>query len=280
VLAMTVVFLLVELAVGIWSKSLALAADAVHMFTDAGALALAGFAAWLSEQESSPQRTYGYYRVEILAALVNALLLLGSTGFIVYEAIRRFQQPAAVVGWPMLVVAVLGLIVNLLGIWVLRGRTSNLNVQGALYEVVKDALGSVGVIIAGVLILTTGFTLADPIVSLLIALLILPRTWTLLTEAVNILMEAAPEAVQICDVQDTLQQLAGVASSHDVHVWSLSSDLHLMSAHVVVEPSVDCKAAQAILADACHALEHQHGIQHVTLQIEYEDRQQLEPDGV
>jgi cobalt-zinc-cadmium efflux system protein len=278
---MTLVFLVVELVVGIWTGSLALAADAVHMFTDAGALALAGFAAWLSEREASPQQTYGYYRVEILAALVNGILLLGSTGFIVYEAIRRFQQPAPVVGWPMLVVAALGLVVNLAGIFILRsGAATNLNVQGAFYEVIKDALGSVGVIVAGVLILTLDFTLADPIVSMLIALLILPRTWTLLTEAVNVLMESAPEAVEIDGVRDTLQRLEGVESAHDVHVWSLSTEMHLMSAHLVVAPGVGCQDAQAILSIACRTLESEFGIQHVTLQIEYDDRQELELSGV
>lgn len=278
---MTLVFLVVELIVGIWTGSLALAADAVHMFTDAGALALAGFAAWLSGQEASPQQTYGYYRVEILAALVNGILLLGSTAFIVYEAIRRFQQPAPVVGWPMLVVAALGLVVNLAGIFILRsGAAANLNVRGALYEVIKDALGSVGVIVAGVLILTLDFTLADPIVSMLIALLILPRTWTLLTEAVNVLMEAAPEAVEIDGVRDALQKLEGVESAHDVHVWSLSTEMHLMSAHLVVDPVVDCQDAQAILSTACRTLESEFGIQHVTLQIEYDDRQELEISGI
>lgn len=173
----------------------------ILMATDAAALALAAFASWMASREAPPAKTFGYYRIEILAALVNGILLLGSALYILYEAYQRLQSPSEIVGVPMLVVAVIGLGVNAIGIRMLHGHAEeNVNVQGALYEVVKDALGSVGVIIAGVVIITTGWTLIDPIVSALIALFILPRTWGLLTEAVDILLEAAPGHIDLADV--------------------------------------------------------------------------------
>ncbi len=272
VLGLTLAYLIVEIVVGLLTNSLALVADAIHMVTDAGALALAAFASWMAGKPATPQKTYGYYRVEILAALANGLLLVGSAGFIIYEAIRRLNAPQQVIGGPMLIVAVVGLIVNLAGVWLLHGRAGeNLNVKGAFYEVVKDALGSVGVIAAGIVILTTGFTLIDAIVSILIALFILPRTWNLLTEAVDILLESTPSHIDLDAVRAAMGGVRGVESIHDLHVWTITPEFLTMSGHVVVEKGVDRTHAQRILEELNDRLAGDFGIEHATFQIEYTD---------
>jgi cobalt-zinc-cadmium efflux system protein len=272
VLGLTLAYLIVEIVVGLLTNSLALVADAIHMVTDAGALGLAAFASWIAGKPATPQKTYGYYRVEILAALANGLLLVGSAGFIIYEAIRRLNAPQQVLGGPMLIVAVVGLIVNLVAVGLLHGRAGeNLNVKGAFYEVVKDALGSVGVIIAGVVILTTDFTLIDPIVSILIALFILPRTWNLLTEAVDILLESTPPDVDLDAVRAAMGGVRGVESIHDLHVWTITPEFLTMSGHVVVEKGVDRTRAQRILEELNDRLAGDFGIEHATFQIEYAD---------
>lgn len=272
VLALTLGFLGVEIAVGLLTNSLALLADGLHMLTDAGALALAYFAAWLVERPAPRARTYGYYRVEILAALANALLLLGSSIFIVYEAINRFDDPADISGTPMLIVAAVGLLVNVAGLLILRGRAGqNLNMAGAFAEVLKDALGSVGVIVAGLIIIFTGQTIADPIVSILIALLILPRTWSLLSESVNILLESAPQEIDVADLEQAMLAVDGVNAVHDSHVWSISSGFQVLSTHVVVKQGVDRRQAQRILAELTALAKGEFGIDHTTIQVEYED---------
>jgi cobalt-zinc-cadmium efflux system protein len=272
VLGLTLAYLIVEIVVGLLTNSLALVADAIHMVTDAGALGLAAFASWIAGKPATPQKTYGYYRVEILAALANGLLLVGSAGFIIYEAIRRLSAPQQVLGGPILIVAVVGLIVNLVAVGLLHGRAGeNLNVKGAFYEVVKDALGSVGVIIAGVVILTTDFTLIDPIVSILIALFILPRTWNLLTEAVDILLESTPPDVDLDAVRAAMGGVRGVDSIHDLHVWTITPEFLTMSGHVVVEKGVDRTRAQQILEELNDRLASDFDIEHATFQIEYAD---------
>lgn len=272
VFGLTAAFMVVEFVVGLLTGSLAILADAVHMLTDAGALALALFAAWITRRPATAHRSYGYYRAEILAALVNALLLLFSSGYILYEAYQRFGNPQRVAGVPMMIVAVLGLAVNLTGVAILHGRAGeNLNVRGALYEVIKDALGSVGVLIAGVVILTTGWTPIDPIVSALIALMILPRTWELLTEAVNVLMESTPAHIDLDEVERYIRALPGVADVHDVHVWTITSGFIAMSAHLVVEDGTGREGAQGVLELAKTDLEEQFGIAHTTFQVEYHD---------
>lgn len=274
VLGLTLGFLVIEIIAGVMTHSLALVADAVHMGTDAAALALAAFASWMASRNAPSAKTYGYYRVEILAALVNGVLLLGSALYILYESYQRFQSPGEIGGVPMLIVAVIGLGVNAIGIRMLHGHAEeNLNVQGALYEVVKDALGSVGVIIAGVVIITAGWTLIDPIVSALIALLILPRTWGLLSEAVDILLEAAPGHIEIADVESAMREVEGVDLVHEVHVWTITSGFVAMSGHAVVEDGTDRQAAQRILEEMRDRLRDRFGIEHTTIQIEYEDLQ-------
>lgn len=278
VFGITFAYLIVEIVTGLLTNSLALIADAVHMFTDAGALALAAFASWMAERPATPQRTYGYYRVEILAALANAVILTGSAVYIIYEAYQRLLQPSQVIGLPVMIAAVVGLIVNLIGIWILRGRSQeNLNVQGAFYEVVKDALGSVGVIIAGAVILTTQFYLIDPIVSILIAVFILPRTWGLLTDAIHILLEATPARISLGAVRESMLEVDGVAAVHDLHVWTITSGFVAMSGHVVVEAGVDKYQAQKILQQINTQLDDEFEIKHTTIQIEFQDIQEQEP---
>lgn len=272
VFGLTAAFMLIEAVVGVLTGSLSLVADAIHMFTDAGALALAAFASWMAEKPATPQRTFGYYRVEILAAAVNAVVLLGSALYIVVEAVERLQNPTEVTGLPMMVVAAIGLGVNLIGVWLLRERAGeNLNVQGAFYEVVKDALGSVGVIIAGLVILLTGWTPIDPIMSVAIALFILPRTWHLLKEATNVLLEATPASVSLPAVRETMLAAPGVEEVHDLHVWTITSGFVAMSGHVVVDETVGRDGAQRIVETLKQKLHDAFEIEHTTIQVEYEN---------
>ncbi len=278
VLGLTVAYLIVEIVAGLLTNSMGLIADAAHMFTDTGALALSAFAAWMMEKPATPQKTYGYYRVEILAALVNGVLLAGSSLFILYEAYRRFQQPQQVLGLPMLGVATVGLLVNLAGVWVLHGGSQeSLNVRSAFYEVVKDALGSLGVIVAGVIILTTGWEYADPIASVLIAVMILPQIWNLLREAVDILLEATPADIDLAALEQGVQDVEGVHLIHDLHVWTIASGFVAMSAHLLVEEGVRREQAQQILVQVGELLRERFGIDHATIQIEYRDLQENEP---
>ncbi len=264
--------MVVEAVVGVLTGSLSLVADAIHMFTDAGALALAAFASWMAEKPATPQKTYGYYRVEILAAAINAVALLASALYIVYEAIQRLQNPTEVTGLPMMIVAAIGLLVNLIGVWLLRERAGeNLNVQGAFYEVVKDTLGSVGVIIAGLVILLTGWTPIDPIVSVGIALFILPRTWQLLKEATNVLLEATPAHISLPAVRETMLAAPGVEAVHDLHVWTITSGFVAMSGHMVVDDTVRRDDAQRIVETLKKQLHESFEIEHTTIQVEYED---------
>src|SRR5713226_822853 len=208
---LTLVYFVVEVVGGILTNSLALLADAAHMLTDVGGLALALFATWIAQKPATPQKTYGYYRVEILAALANAAVLFLISFYILYEAYRRFEEPPAVASLPMLFIAVIGLAVNLVGIWTLRhGANESLNVQGAFLEVVSDALGSLGVIIAALIMLATGWYYADPIFSVLIGLFILPRTWKLVTQAVNVLLESTPAHINVMVVEQAMLKVTGV----------------------------------------------------------------------
>lgn len=261
-------FMLVEAAAGFWTGSLALLADAAHMLTDVGGLALALFAIWIAGRPPTPAKTYGYYRVEILAALVNAVVLLIVAAVILVEAYQRFSDPTPVLGGPMLAVAVVGLLVNLVGAWLLHGGAeASLNVRAAYFEVVTDALASVGVIVAGLVILSTGWTFADPLMSALIALAILPRTWSLLVQAVNVLLEGTPAHIELDDIEHAMHAVAGVRRVHDLHVWTLTSGRDAMSAHVVVD---DLSAAERLL-DRLHAVLHSRfGIDHTTIQLETE----------
>jgi cobalt-zinc-cadmium efflux system protein len=267
-LGLTVAFMLVEFAAGLWTGSLALVADAGHMLTDAGALALALFASWVAARPPTPAKTYGYYRAEILAALVNAVVLLVVAGVVLYEAWRRILSPSAVLGVPMAVVAAAGLAVNVTGACLLhRGARESLNVRAAYLEVVSDALSSLAVLVAAGVVITTGVTIADPLASAAIALLIVPRTWRLLRQAVNVLLEGTPAHLELTEIEAAMTQVAGVRRVHDLHVWTLTSGREAMSAHVVV---ADVRESERLL-EALHALLHaRFGIDHTTIQLETE----------
>lgn len=265
-LCLTGTFLLVEVAGALWTGSLALLADAGHMLTDVGGLGLALFAIWFAARPPTPEKTYGYYRVEILAALVNAVVLLGISAFILYEAYRRFLAPPPVLGGPMLAVAAAGLLVNVAGMWLLRaGAGESLNLRGAYLEVLSDALGSLGMIVAAVIVLATGWYLVDPLVGAAIGLFIIPRTWGLLRQAVNILLEGTPPHVDLAEVERAMAGVAEVRQVHDLHVWTLTSGKHAMSGHVVVE---DLAVGNRILRDLHDVLHEQFGIEHTTIQLE------------
>jgi cobalt-zinc-cadmium efflux system protein len=261
-LVLTAGVMVVELVAGLWTGSLALVADAGHMLTDAGALALALFASWIAA------KTYGYYRAEILAALVNAVVLLVVAGAILYEAWQRIVEPAPVLAVPMAAVGAVGLAVNVLGAWLLhRGARESLNVRAAYLEVISDALSSLAVLVAAGVVITTGLTIADPVASAAIALLIVPRTWQLLRQAVNVLLEGTPAHLELAEIEQAITGVAGVRRVHDLHVWTLTSGREAMSAHVVV---ADVRESERLL-DALHAVLHaRFGIDHTTIQLETE----------
>jgi len=265
-LALTTTFLVVEI-VGAWiSGSLALLADAAHMLTDAGGLALALFAIWFAARPPSASKTYGYLRAEVLAALVNAVVLLLLAIYILYEAWQRFFAPPEVLSTPMLIVAVVGLVVNLISMRLLAaGSEESLNLKGAYFEVLADMLGSLGVIASALIIMFTGWTLADPIIGAAIGLFIVPRTWALLKHSVNILLEGTPIGFDVAKLEQALRALPGVVDTHDLHVWTITSGVDAMSGHLVIADNAD---QQALLVAARAVLHEDFGIDHTTIQIE------------
>jgi cobalt-zinc-cadmium efflux system protein len=267
-LALTLVVLVAE-AVGGWiSNSLALLADAGHVLTDAGALALSLFVAWFSRQPASADKTYGYLRWEILAALINGATLLGLSAWICVEAIARLGAPEPVGGGMMLGVAIAGLLANAVAAWLLHpAHGGSLNVRGAYLHIMSDLLASVGTIVAAVIIRFTGWLEADPIASLLTTALIVRGAWRLVREAVDVLLESTPSHITLADVRSRLEGIEGVNSVHDLHVWSVSSGMVALSAHAIVP---DTTRSQTVLEKAC-ALLGGMGIHHVTIQIEQRD---------
>ena len=257
-------------AVGGWlTNSLALLADAGHMLSDVAALGLSYFAVWISGRPSPAHRTYGYYRAEILAALANGATLVALSLFIVFEAFQRILSPPEVQGDVMMWIAVGGLLVNLAGLWILHaGREESLNVRGAFLHVLSDALGSVAVIAAGLLIWAFQWQLADPIASAVLALLIIYSSWRLLAESVSVLMENAPAGVNVDEVHSAMAQTHGILEVHDLHVWTITSGLVALSAHVVVE---DRRSYSSALKDLREMLHKRFGIDHITIQVEPED---------
>lgn len=277
VFGLTFTYFLVEVAGGLLTNSLALLADAAHMLTDVCGLGLALFAAWMSQKPATSQRTYGYYRVEILAALTNAVVLFLMAFFIMYEAYRRFLEPPEVASLPMLAVAAVGLVVNVTGIGLLRAAADeSLNMKGAYLEVVGDLLGSVGVLVAGAVMLTTGWYYADPLFGVGIGLFILPRTWGLMRQAVDVLLEAAPAHINLAEVQKVLLGVAGVASVHDLHVWTITSGIDAMSGHVVLTDDADPETVALVAERAAAALKEKFGIGHSTIQVERTTRTSAE----
>ena len=266
---LTFTYFIVEVAGGLLTNSLALLADAAHMLTDVGGLGLALFAIWISQRPANAAKTYGYYRVEILAALANALVLFWVSFYILYEAYRRFQEPPEINSLPMMIVAAVGLAVNLVGIYNLRrGSKESLNVQGAFLEVVSDMLGSIGVIVAGLIMYFTGWYYADPIFSILIGLFILPRTWGLMLQAINVLLESTPAHINMKALENTMRTIPGIADVHDLHVWTITSGMEALSAHVVLAANKPLEESQEILDLLNTKLNSDFGVAHTTIQIE------------
>lgn len=268
-LLLVALYFVAELAGGIWTGSLALLADAGHMFSDMAALGISLFAAWMVTREPTSQQTFGYHRAEILAAAVNGASLFLVAGGILNEAWERFQVPHEILAGPMLWIAVGGLVINLISLKVLHGgHQHNLNVRGAWLHVMGDTLGSVGVIVAAVLVWQFGWTWADPVASVLVCLLILYSSWNLLSESIGILMEYAPGDVDVSSVEALLKQNPAVLHVHCLHVWVIASNLKTLSAHVVLDPE---RAAGFELSDIRRQLRDTFGIEHMTLQVEMPD---------
>jgi cobalt-zinc-cadmium efflux system protein len=265
-LALTTVFLVAETVAGVVFNSLALIADAAHMFTDAAALAIALAAIRVGRRPADAKRSYGYHRFEILAAAFNALLLFGVAFYILFEAGQRFRSPAEVQSLPMLVVAVLGLVINLASMRLLRaGSGESLNMKGAYLEVWSDMLGSLGVIGAAIVIRLTGWTWLDAATAAAIGLWVLPRTWLLLKESLNILLEGTPEGIDDDEVSIAMRAVDGVDEVHDLHVWALTSGKNSLTAHVVHAEGVE---ASALVARLRELLADRFRVQHTTLQLE------------
>lgn len=268
-LALAAAYMAAEVVGGLISGSLALLADAGHMLSDVVALAMSLLAIRIAQRPATPSRTYGYLRTEILAALANGAILVGVSISILIEAIERLRAPTQVLGGTMLVVAFGGLLVNLAGLVILHGgRDDGLNMRGAWLHVVSDALGSVGVLVAGGLILAFGWSWTDPVASILIAGLIIYSAWALVREAVVVLMEGAPPHIDVDEVRQALEEIRGVEDVHDLHVWTITSGMVSLSGHVV---SVDESQRTRLLQEICDLLHRRFDIAHPTIQIESPD---------
>ncbi|MFF2520612.1 cation diffusion facilitator family transporter [Streptomyces liangshanensis] len=269
-LGITLSVMVVEIIGGIAADSLALVADAAHMATDAVGLGMALLAIHFAARPADTNRTYGYARAEILAALANCLLLLGVGGYLLYEAIERFVSPPDTRGGLAIVFALIGMTANLVSLTLLmRGQKESLNVRGAYLEVLADTLGSFTVLVSSVIILTTGWQTADPIAGLLIGLMIVPRTVKLLRETLNVLLEAAPKDVDMAEVRAHMLALPGVADVHDLHVWTITSGMPVLSAHVVVDQdALDSVGHEKMLHDLQGCLGTHFDVEHCTFQLE------------
>lgn len=258
-------------AIGAWaSGALVLLADAAHMAADAAGVGLSLLAVVFSARPATPQRTFGYARAEILAAVVNAVVLFIMSVFIVVQGISRLVNPSPVRSPLLIVFGVVALTANATSLLILRrGQSASLNIRGAFLEVASDALGAAAVIVTGIVIETTGFTRADPIASLAVGALILPRTWRLLADAVNVLLEASPRGIDLSEVRAHLTGLAGVCEVHDLHAWTITSGLPVLSVHVVVEPEVLADGRSGAMLDALQECLRGHfDVTHSTFQLE------------
>ena len=273
VMALTVVYMLAEAIGGFVTNSLALLSDAGHMLADVASLGLALLALWFAARPITPKKTFGYYRMEILAALANGVTLILISLLIAYEAAHRLRQPEQVKGFELLLIAGGGLAVNALSAWLLHGAAEeNLNMRGAFLHIIGDALGSVGAIIAGLLIWRWGWTMADPIISFVICALIVFSSWRLIHESVNILLEGTPSHISVRAVLEAMHDVSGVADVHELHIWTISSGKEALSAHVTLEPGA---AHRATLEALQQALRASFNITHVTIQIELPDEDEV-----
>ncbi len=267
-LLVTTTIMLVEFFGGLWTNSLALLADSGHMLADATSLALSLVAIHFATRAASPNKTFGFYRFEIMAALVNALTLFVIAGFIVYEAIGRIAEPPTVASGSMIFIATIGLLANMISATILLKKSdveSNLNMRGAYLHVLGDLLGSVGAIIAGILMYFFNWYIADPIISVVVALLILRSAWGVFRSSVHVLMEGTPPTIDFYDVKQTLEQIPGVQVVHDLHIWTLTSGLDMLTGHVVIDEDAD---EQVILQRAIDEIYEKFKIEHTTIQIE------------
>ncbi|HKX88230.1 MAG TPA: cation diffusion facilitator family transporter [Sphingopyxis sp.] len=265
-LALTATFLIVEVAGGLYFNSLALLSDAGHMLTDVAALAIALLAIRLGAKPPDDRRTFGYRRVEILAAVFNALMLFAIAIYVFVEAIARFRDPQPVQSWGMMVVAAVGLLVNLIAMRMLvAGKEASFNVKGAYLEVWADMIGSVGVIVGAVLIRFTGWTWVDPVVAVLIGLWVLPRTWILLRGTVNVLLEGVPDGIDLGEVRDTVRGVPGIVKLRQLHLWSISNGQNRATVHAVASPESDIGGLQREIAERLH---DRFDIADSTIQIE------------
>jgi cobalt-zinc-cadmium efflux system protein len=273
-LALSCIYFFAELIGGFLTNSLALLSDAGHMLSDIGALALSLFAFRIAKRPATVSSTFGYHRVEILAALFNGLTLWLIVGVIFTAAYNRFLDPPPVESYGMMVVASVGLLVNIVAGAVLYGsHHHNLNLRGAFLHIVSDALGSVGAIAAGLIMLFTGWYVADPVISILIGLLILHASWNLVKESLSVLMQAVPKGIRLEDVQRCLEEVEGVSKVHDLHIWAVTSDLFTLSAHAVVENGGDF---HQVLNGIEEVLKERFNIEHTTIQLEIESREEKE----
>lgn len=270
VLAITLAVVLIQVAGAVVSGSLALLADAGHMLSDAAGVFIALLAAWIATRPPSDQRTYGYQRAEVLAALANALILIVISVVILIEALRRFGETPEIHTDIMLFAAILGAVANLVSLLILRGaQKESLNVRGAYLEVLGDLLGSFAVIAAAIVIMTTDFRAADPIASILISLMILPRAWHLLRDVVDVLLEATPKGVEVQMIREHILSVEGVVAVHDIHIWTITSGVPVFSAHVVVEDQIlDAPGADRLLDQLGSCLGSHFDTEHCTFQLE------------
>jgi cobalt-zinc-cadmium efflux system protein len=268
-LVITGSWFLIELAGGIYSNSLALMADAAHMLTDLAALGLSFFALKISTRPATHEKTYGYLRAEILAAFANGIFLVLISIYIFYESYQRLWAPPEVKSLPMLIIAVTGLLANLATAGILyRSRHENLNLRGAFLHVFGDTLGSVGAILAGVLMMLKKWYLADPVVSTIVGVLVLYSSWELMAESVEVLLEGTPRHLKISNILKDLGSIRGIVSIHDLHVWSIASGMTAMSCHIVMRTNED---SNIVLAESSHLMREKYGVEHTTIQIEYEN---------
>jgi len=273
-LSLTGTYFIAEVVGGLMTGSLALRSDAAHMLTDVMALIVALIAIRIGQRAADAKRTFGYLRFEILAAAFNAAVLFLVAFYILYEAWRRFSTPPEIQTGGMLIVASIGLLVNGASMWILRGTgDKNLNMKGAYLEVLSDTIGSVGVIVAAIVIRVTGWWQVDPILAVLIGLWVLPRTWKLLGQSVNVLLEGVPEGFPLQKLHDALAALPGVRGVHDLHVWSLTSGRNSMTVHLVVETPgvIQVKEAQRVARE--------HGVEHASIQIDDVETAKTEAGG-
>ncbi|MDX1807820.1 MAG: cation diffusion facilitator family transporter [Paenisporosarcina sp.] len=270
-LIITTSIMLLEFFGGLITNSLALLSDSGHMLSDTSSLLLSLIAIWFASRKPSATKTYGYYRFEILAALFNGLTLFVISGFIIFEAIQRFNEPPTVASGMMMVIAAIGLLANAISAWTLLKTADvkdNINLKSAYLHIIGDALGSVGALIAGLLMFVFDWYIADPIISVLVALLILKSAWGILKQSIHILLEGSPPMMDIVEIERALEQIEGVKTVHDLHIWTITSGLDSFSCHILIEEDRD---EQLILQQAINVMKGTYKIEHTTIQIEKSD---------